>query len=148
MCIAKSLPSSADPPLKLTKTPILLPCRYVDTSPEFADTDALRTEMFSPSFITSSWRACSSVLPEANFSPMSATTSVTPLAPASSATLEAKPKKLASLPTKSVSQLTSTSAPVLPSFDIHVATVPSAAMRPATFEALLPLLILSKSSAF
>src|ERR1019366_8006306 len=49
------------------------------------------------------------------------------------------------LVTKSVSQLTSTMAPVVPS--ITVATTPSAAIRDDAFEALLPSLTRSSSSA-
>src|SRR6185436_515201 len=50
------------------------------------------------------------------------------------------------LATKSVSELISTSAPTLPSMQVPMA--PSAATRPAAFEAFAPLLMRSSSSAF
>ena len=49
--------------------------------------------------------------------------------------------------TKSVSQFTSTTAPVLPSFEIYALTTPSAVTRLAALLALAPLLMRSCSSA-
>ncbi len=64
-----------------------------------------------------------------------------------SATLLMKLRKLSSLPTKSVSQFTSTIAPCLASALIDIAMPPSAAIRPAILLALAPLLMRIKSSA-
>src|SRR5690606_12984888 len=58
-----------------------------------------------------------------------------------------KAMKSSFLATKSVSQLTSTSAPLLPSAAICRPISPSAVMRPAALEALLPSLTRSSSSA-
>src|SRR3982751_1257852 len=74
-----------------------------------------RTWMFSPIFAMSAWRASSTVLPLDVFADFSDSTSVAPLASAIFAISFAKPTKLSSLATKSVSLLTSTSTALPPS---------------------------------
>src|SRR5690606_27264417 len=64
-----------------------------------------------------------------------------------SRTLLAKSRKFSSRATKSVSLLTSTMMPLLPSSAILVSTVPSAAIRPAFLAAFMPLALRRSSIA-
>ncbi len=102
--------------------------------------------MFSPSFCTSAWRTDSTVPPSSGSAP-SAATSAGLRSMMTCATLRANAMKSSLRDTKSVSQLTSTIAPVLPSGVTVAPTTPSAATRPAALDALAPLLIRSSSSA-
>ena len=86
---------------------------------------------------TSAVRICSAVPPSID-SCMSASTSAGACVPARSASVRAKARKSSFLATKSVSLLTSTSAPSFASSAIHSATTPSAATRVAALLALLP----------
>ena len=102
--------------------------------------------MFSPSFCTSAWRTDSTV-PPASGSSASAATSAGFFSAIACATLRANATKSSLRDTKSVSQFTSTIAPDLASAARYAPTMPSAATRPAAFDALAPLLIRSSSSA-
>ena len=79
-------------------------------------------------------RASSTVSPEGSLAALSASASVAPAARAAWATASAKPLKLSSLATKSVSELTSTSTALPPSWALTMR--PSAATRLAFLSAL------------
>src|SRR5215207_6745052 len=105
--------------------------------------------MFSPILPTRPLRTSSTVGPKPSWlsgSAASAATSAGALSATRPASALAKARKASFLVTKSVSQLTSTSAPVVPLTE--AATTPSAAIRDDAFEALLPSLTRSSSSAF
>ncbi len=94
--------------------------------------------MFSPIFATSARRACSTVVasPSASGASLSTAMSSMLLARRREATASAKPAKLASFATKSVSQLTSTITAFFASGVTLITTTPSAAVRPAFLAAL------------
>ena len=100
--------------------------------------------MFSPNLAITALRNSSTVVsPEATSA--KAATSAGLAATTASATACAKPLKLSSLATKSVSQLISTNAPTWPL--IELTTMPSAAVRPANLPAFAPDLMRKISSA-
>src|SRR5664279_469111 len=104
--------------------------------------------MFSPILPTRPFLTSSTVGPKPSCrsgSADSAATSAGALLATKSASAPAKARKASFLVTKSVSQLTSMSAPVVPSTE--AATTPSAATRNEAFDALLPSLTRSSSSA-
>src|SRR6185312_2893870 len=105
--------------------------------------------MFSPILPIRPLRTSSSVGPKPSWlcdsAPSAARSGGFFLAINSTAALHSA-RKLSFLVTKSVSQLTSSKAPVLPS--MKLATTPSAVMRAAALPALLPSLTRSNSSAF
>src|SRR6266436_5340769 len=102
--------------------------------------------MFSPIRPTSALRASSTVEPSRG-SVESAARSVGFLFTTSSASEETNLRKSVFWATKSVSQLTSTIAPVFASGATYIATTPSAAVREAARDALLPSLTRRSSSA-
>src|SRR5712664_2506532 len=102
--------------------------------------------MFSPIRPTSALRASSTVEPSRG-SVESAARSVGFLLTTSSASEETNLRKSVFWATKSVSQLTSTIAPVFASGVTYIATTPSAAVREAALDALLPSLTRRSSSA-
>ncbi|CFN76030.1 Uncharacterised protein [Bordetella pertussis] len=105
-----------------------------------------RTEMFSPILPTSAVRVVSTV-PSPNGSADSAATSAGFCVATSSASLLMKSMKSVFLATKSVSQLTSMTAPCLPSAAMYRPIRPSAVTRAAALLALLPSLTRRISSA-
>src|SRR3954464_5737287 len=106
-----------------------------------------RRLMFSPIFCTSACRRAST-LPAVVSSEASSSTFAGARVATSSASDCAKRTKSSFLATKSVSELSSTSAPTLPSAASQAPITPSAAMRLAALLALAPLLMRSSSSAF
>src|SRR5258706_468761 len=102
--------------------------------------------MFSPIRPTSALRT-SSVVDPSSGSAERAATSAGSLFSTSSAKEETNLRKSAFWATKSVSQLTSTIAPVFASGATYIATTPSAAVREAARDALLPSLTRRSSSA-
>src|SRR5208283_3290288 len=122
------------------------PCRYCARRPGVARRTKRRTETFSPSFCTSAWRAASTVPPSSG-SAASAATSAGFFSATSRARHCAKATKSALRATKSVSQLSSTIAPCLPSSAMKAPMTPSAATRSAAFDAFAPLRMRSSCSA-
>src|SRR5690606_22833978 len=104
-----------------------------------------RTCTFSPTLAMSAVRASSTVSPEPSFAAFSASASSAPLASATLATSSVKARKLLSLATKSVSELTSTSTALPGAWAI--AMRPSAATRLAFLSALARPLLRSASAA-
>src|SRR5215472_11472025 len=148
MCIARSRPSCSSPPATSTSTPIFAPpWTYWARRPFASILAKRRTETFSPILPTSAVRVCSTVAPP-SCSPDSAVASAGFFFTTSSARDFAKPRKSSFFATKSVSQFTSTIAPVRPSPETLIATTPSAAVRLDAFDALLPRRTRSSSSAF
>ena len=103
--------------------------------------------IFSPSFITSAFLNPSTFSPFARVAADKESVSVRFWFVTSCARFLAKLTKSSFLATKSVSQLTSTIAPLLLSVEVYAPIIPSAARRPAALLALAPLLMRSKSSA-
>ncbi|KAG1254482.1 hypothetical protein G6F68_010827 [Rhizopus microsporus] len=93
-----------------------------------------RIWMFSPRVCTAVARASSTVRPSASLAAFTASTSLAPDARAAAATALTKDLKLSSLATKSVSELTSTSTALPPSWARP--RRPSAATRSAFLSAL------------
>src|SRR5437016_1209742 len=122
------------------------PCRYCASLSAVSTRTNRRTETFSPSFCTSAWRACSTLPPFAD-NAESAAMSAGSLSTMSPASVFANATKSWLRATKSVSQFTSTMAPVLASGDIAAPMTPSAAIRSAALVALAPPLMRSSSSA-
>ena len=147
MCIATCLPNASLSPLSATKTPIFpMPSAtalwtYVATCAP-SRTPMRRTDMFSPIVAIASFTVVSTVFPSISAA-FSASTSDTPKAAV--AMLPTIAWKSAFLPTKSVSEFTSTAIP-LPALTA-TATRPSAAVRPDFFAAFARPLVRSQSIA-
>ena len=103
--------------------------------------------MFSPSFIISALRNSSTFSPFGKVALESASVSVKFLVAVNCARFLANLIKSSFLATKSVSQLTSTRAPLFLSTAISTPIVPSAVIRLAAVLAFAPLFIRNKSSA-
>ncbi len=144
MCIATSLPTCSSAPVYSTSTPMRVPCRYAARLFEVSKRSKRRIDRFSPILPTSARRTASTVEPSSG-SADSAATSAGFCVAISSATVFANARKSSFLPTKSVSQFNSTSAPALP--PMNDAITPSAVTRDAALLALLPSFTRSSSSA-
>src|SRR5262249_25458631 len=148
MCMARSRASCSSPPTTSTSTPIFAPPWTYCARRPFASILAKRLiERFSPILPISAVRVCSTVAPPRG-SAERAATSAGFRPTTSSASDLAKFRKSAFFATKSVSQFTSTIAPVRLSPFTLIATTPSAAVRLDAFDALLPRRTRSSSSAF